>query len=201
MVASLLKTLVLPPYCPTFPNMTIVRRQASVRDDVGMNLFFMAGAMPVICCIKRLPPACNCVETAMVKNTSREELNVHDRSCWKACCATMSSGLPVACNMCARPCQARFARQARRKWHQVMIRSFATCARTIVVLSIGTLGPRGAFRHMACSSTSVRDFVGNRWVVAHTNRLMSSVGLEIAHYGIHGFMDPWNSLCHLLALK
>ena len=37
------------------------RRQASMRDDVNMNLLCMVGAMLVIYCIKRLPPVCDWV--------------------------------------------------------------------------------------------------------------------------------------------
>ena len=60
-----------------------------------------------------------------------------------------------------------------------MIRSVATSAQTIVVLSIGNMKRRAAFGHMTWSCPSVRDFVGNGWVLAHTSRLISFVGFEI----------------------
>ena len=75
-------------------------------------------------------------------------LKVHDRNRWKLFSATLSSWLPIVCNMFAQPCQKRAERQACRKSHQVMIRSFATSAQTIVVLSIGSMKRRAAFDHM-----------------------------------------------------
>ena len=54
---------------------SFTRRHASMRDDINMNLLSMVGAMLVIYCFKRLPPACDCVGNAMVRNTSRQVLN------------------------------------------------------------------------------------------------------------------------------
>jgi len=50
----------------------VARRQASMRDEANMNLLGMVGALLSICCMKRLPPACDCVGNAMVKNTPRQ---------------------------------------------------------------------------------------------------------------------------------
>ena len=120
-------------------------------------------------------------------------LKVHDRNCWKVYSATLSSWLPIACNMFARPCQTRSERQARRKSHQVMTRSVAAGAKTIVVLSIGNMKRRAAFGHMTWSSSSVRDFVGNGWVLAHTSRLISFVGFAIVQSCLQDPLShcPW----------
>jgi len=91
---------------------------------------------------------------------------------------TVNSGLRVACNMFAWPCQKRSERQSRRKSHQVMIRSVANIAETIVGLSIATVKPKAAFGHMTRSSPIGRDSVENGWVVSHSSRLSSSVGFK-----------------------